>query len=74
MENKKKQYSLQWPKNLRTLTANINTISNSGICNGAYNSKIHKNLSYIIYFKYDKKSYYANKCLKPKKDHSIIKD
>lgn len=38
------------------------------------NSKKYKNLSYIIFFNYDKKNYYINKCLKPKKNHNVIKN
>lgn len=65
---KKEQYHLQQTWDLGIPTTNTNVAHNSGV----QNDRKCKNLS--LTFNCDKKSYYADKCLKPKKSHYITEN
>lgn len=66
---KKGQYCLQQAQNSGNTTIDTNIVYNY-----TYKSRVYKDLSYIIYFKYDKKDHYTDKCPKPKKNYDIAKN
>lgn len=70
---KKKQYYFQQAQNSETPMINISVACNSKTYKSIYSDGIRKNLSYITYFKYGKKSYYMDKCFKSSKDLNIAK-
>lgn len=48
----------------------VTSITNNSICN----NRVCKDLNYIIYFKYNKKCYFIDKYLKPRKDLNSVEN